>query len=37
MEKNDMNGLSMFANVGIAETYLSEVGIDIVVANEVLE
>ena len=32
-----MNGLSMFANVGIAETYLSEVGIDIVVANEVLE
>lgn len=32
-----MNGLSMFANVGIAETYLNEVGIDIVVANEVLE
>lgn len=27
----------MFANVGIAETYLSEVGVDIVVANEVLE
>lgn len=32
-----MNGLSMFANVGIAETYLAEVGINIVVANEVLE
>lgn len=32
-----MNGLSMFANVGIAETYLHEVGVDIVVANEVLE
>lgn len=32
-----MNGLSMFANVGIAETYLNEVGVDIVVANEVLE
>lgn len=31
-----MNGLSLFANVGIAETYLSEVGIDIVVANELL-
>lgn len=32
-----MNGLSMFANVGIAETYLAEAGINIVVANEVLE
>ena len=32
-----MNGLSLFANVGIAETYLSEVGVDIVVANELLE
>lgn len=31
------NGLSMFANVGIAETYLSEIGINIVVANEILE
>jgi len=31
-----MNGLSLFANVGIAETYLKEVGIDIVVANELL-
>lgn len=32
-----MNGLSLFANVGIAETYLREVGVDIVVANELLE
>ena len=32
-----MNGLSLFANVGIAETYLNEVGVDIVVANELLE
>lgn len=31
-----MNGLSLFANVGIAETYLKDVGIDIVVANELL-
>lgn len=31
-----MNGLSLFANVGVAETYLSKVGINIVVANELL-
>jgi DNA (cytosine-5)-methyltransferase 1 len=31
-----MNGLSLFANVGIAETYLSQVGVDIVVANELI-
>lgn len=31
------NGLSLFANVGIAETYLKEVGVDIVLANELLE
>ena len=31
-----MNGLSLFANVGIAEAYLKDVGIDIVVANELL-
>lgn len=31
-----MKGLSLFANVGIAETYLEEVGINIVVANELL-
>lgn len=32
-----LNGLSLFANVGIAETYLKEVGVNIVVANELLE
>ncbi|MDD3138812.1 MAG: DNA cytosine methyltransferase [Lachnospiraceae bacterium] len=32
-----INGLSLFANVGIAETYLKEVGVDIVLANELLE
>jgi len=32
-----LNGLSLFANVGIAETYLKDVGIDIVVANELLQ
>jgi len=32
-----LRGLSLFANVGIAETYLAESGIDIVVANELLE
>lgn len=31
-----MKWLSLFANVGIAETYLAECGIDIVVANELL-
>lgn len=33
----NMKGLSLFANVGIAETYLEELGLDIVVANELLE
>lgn len=31
-----MNGLSLFANVGIAETYLKDVGINIVIANEII-
>lgn len=31
-----INGLSLFANVGIAETYLNSVGVNIVVANELL-
>lgn len=29
-----MKALSLFANVGIAETYLNEIGLDVVVANE---
>jgi len=32
-----MNGVSLFSNVGIAETYLANSGINIVVANELLE
>jgi DNA (cytosine-5)-methyltransferase 1 len=32
-----MNGVSLFANVGIAETYIKKHNIDIVVANELLE
>lgn len=32
-----VKALSLFANVGIAESYLSELGIDVVVANELLE
>ena len=32
-----MKGVSLFANVGIAETYIHNHGIDIVIANELLE
>lgn len=32
---NKLNGLSLFANVGVAETYLSQIGINICVANEI--
>ena len=32
-----MNALSLFANVGIAETYLQDIGIEVVVANELDE
>lgn len=32
-----IKGLSLFANVGIGELYLKDVGVDIVVANELLE
>ena len=32
-----LKGLSLFSNVGIAEAYLKEVGIDIVLANEIDE
>lgn len=31
-----IKGLSLFANVGVAETYLKEVGVDIILANELL-
>ena len=32
-----LKGVSLFSNVGVAETYLEECGIDIVVANEIDE
>ena len=32
-----LNGLSLFSNVGIAEAYFKDVGIDIVLANEIDE
>lgn len=32
-----MNGLSLFSNVGMAETYLKDLGINIVIANELVE
>ena len=30
-----LKAMSLFANVGIAETYLKEIGIDVVIANEI--
>lgn len=35
--KKKLSGLSLFASVGIGETYFNEVGIEIKVANELLE
>ncbi len=35
--KRRLKGLSLFANVGIAEAYLADIGVDIVIANELLE
>ena len=35
--KNRIKAVSLFANVGIAETYFDDLGIDVVVANELLE
>ncbi len=32
-----LNGVSLFSNVGLAETFLSELGIDIVLANEIVD
>lgn len=33
--KNKLNGLSLFSNVGVAEAFLSEIGVDIKIANEI--
>lgn len=35
--RHSVNALSMFSNVGIAETYLSDVGVNVVIANELVE
>lgn len=35
--KEDMKVLSLFANIGIAEAYFKDIGIDVVVANELVE
>ena len=32
-----MNALSLFANIGVAEAYLEDIGINVVVANELIE
>lgn len=32
-----MNILSLFANIGVAEAYLEEIGFNVVVANELVE
>lgn len=32
-----MQGLSLFASAGIGETYLSEIGVDIIVSNELIQ
>ena len=37
MKKNILKGVSLFSSAGIGETYLKEIGIDIVVANELIE
>lgn len=35
--KRPVKALSLFSNVGVAETYLAELGVEVVVANELLE
>ncbi len=35
--KKTIKAISLFANVGIAETYLHDVGVNVVVANELIE
>jgi len=35
--KKKIKALSLFSNVGISETYFEEIGVDVVVANELLE
>ena len=35
--KKSINAISLFANVGIAETYLDSLGVKVKVANEIVE
>lgn len=35
--KHKLKGLSLFANVGIAEAYMKSVGVDMLIANELIE
>ena len=35
--QSGMKLLSLFANIGVAEAYLKEIGIDVVIANELVE
>jgi len=37
MKKSRIKAISLFSNIGISETYFSKHGIDVVVANELLE
>ena len=35
--KKRLKALSLFANIGVAEAYLKDIGVDVVVANEFVE
>lgn len=35
--ESGMNVLSLFANIGVAEAYLKEIGVNVVIANELIE
>ena len=37
MIKERLKGLSLFSSAGIGETYFKDIGIDIMVANELVE
>lgn len=37
LSNKNMKALSLFANIGVAEAYFNKIGIDVVVANEVIE
>mgnify|MGYP006382294495 FL=1 len=37
MANKRLRGLSLFSNVGIAEAYFEQIGLDILIANELKE